>query len=172
VSARGAAALAIGAVAVLAFAQAAEAKPRIPAAALIAAAKGAPLKLIDGLQVYCDADAPIGGWLKALTVGQARSIAWSAGSCQLANAMNPIDSGGDYCAQATIRLRHPKDRGDRPLVEIYLEDPRHGRPGAVYAFRADFDGSDGPDYLRFRKDFESEWRDRFKDTPAPSCTDD
>jgi hypothetical protein len=35
-----------------------------------------------------------------------------------------------------------------------------------------FDSVDGPDYIRFRRDFESEWGARFKDTPAPPCGDD
>jgi hypothetical protein len=26
-----------------------------------------------------------------------------------------------YCAQATIVLAHPKAKGDRPMIEIYLE---------------------------------------------------
>ena len=169
---RGAAQLAIAAVAILASTKAADAKPRIPATALIAAAKAAPLKLIDALGTYCDTDTPIGVWLKALTASETRSIAWTAGSCQLVNDINPSDSGGDYCARATLRLKRPKDRDDRPKIEVYLEDPKHGRAGAIYAFRAMFDGADGPDYIRFRKDFEAEWRDRFKETPAPPCTDE
>jgi hypothetical protein len=146
--------------------------PHIPAAALIAAAKRAPLRMIDALETYCDGDTPIGVWLQRLTAREARRIAWSAGSCELVNSLNPNDAGGDYCAQATLILRHPKNRRDRPEIEIYLEDPKQGRPGAAYAFRAMFDSVDGPDYIRFRKDFEAEWRDRFKDTPPPPCSDD
>ena len=37
---------------------------------------------------------------------------------------------------------------------------------------ARFDTNDGPDYIRGRKEFEAEWRDRFQDTPAPPCTDE
>jgi hypothetical protein len=151
----------------------AAAKPSyMPDAMLIAAAKAAPLKLIDALDTYCDGETSIGDWLQALTVGEARRVGWTAGRCELVNALNPNDAGGDYCAQATLTLKHPKNRRDRPQIEIYLEDPKGGKPGAAYAFRAMFDGNDGPDYIRFRMDFESEWRERFKDAPPPPCTDD
>jgi hypothetical protein len=146
--------------------------PYMPDAMLIAAAKAAPLKLIDALETYCDGETSIGDWLKALTASEARRIAWTAGRCELVNNLNPLDEGGSYCAQATLTLRHPKNRRDRPEIEIYLEDPKDGKPGAIYAFRAMFDGNDGPDYIRFRMDFESEWRERFKDAPPPACTDD
>jgi hypothetical protein len=150
----------------------AAAKPAyMPDAMLIAAAKAAPLKQIDALETYCDGETSIGDWLKALTAGEARRIAWTAGRCGLVNDLNPNDAGGDYCAQATLTLNHPKNRRDRPEIEIYLEDPKGGKPGAVYAFRAMFDGAGGPDYIRFRMDFESEWRERFKNAPPP-CTDD
>jgi hypothetical protein len=141
-------------------------------AALIAAAKSAPLKLVDSEETYCDADTSIADWLKRLTGPQVRRVAWTAGRCDLVNNLNPLDAGGSYCVQASLTLRRPKNRRDTPELEIYLEDPRRGRPGAVYAFRASFDSNDGPDYIRFRKDFESEWRDRFKDAPAPTCADD
>ena len=143
-----------------------------PNARLIAAAKAAPLKLIDALEVYCDTDMPVAAWLARLASTQARRIAWTAGKCDLVNDLNPLDAGGSYCVQATLTLKHPKDRGDQPEIEIYLEDPKGGKPGAVYAFRAMFDGNDGPDYIRFRKDFEAEWRERFKDATPPACTDD
>jgi hypothetical protein len=144
----------------------------VPKAALIAAAKAAPLKLIDSLEVYCDTDTPVADWLKQLTGPLVRRVAWTAGRCDLVNDINPLDAGGSYCVQATLTLKHPKNRGDEPELEIYLEDPKHGKPGPAYAFRAMFDGNDGPDYIRFRRDFEAEWRDRFKDTPPPPCTDD
>jgi len=151
----------------------AAAKPAyMPDAMLVAAAKAAPLKQIDALETYCDGETSIGDWLKALTTGEARRIAWSAGRCELVNSLNPNDAGGDYCAQATLTLKHPKNRRDRPEIEIYLEDPKGGKPGEAYAFRAMFDGADGPDYIRVRMDFESAWRERFKDAPPPPCTDD
>ena len=144
----------------------------VSTAALIAAAKAAPLKLIDALEVYCDTDTPVAAWLKQLTGPEVRRVAWTAGRCDLVNDINPLDAGGSYCVQATLTLRRPKDRRDAPELEIYLEDPKHGKPGPAYAFRAMFDSNEGSDYIRFRKDFETEWRDRFKDAPAPPCTDD
>ena len=140
-------------------------------AALIAAAKSAPLKLIDPQDDYCDGATPIGEWLQDLTGGETRAVAWTAGKCELVDKLNPIDQGGRFCVQATLTLKHPKTRSDAPQIEIYLEDPKAGRPGAIYAFRAVFDSNDGPDYIRFRRDFEAEWRDRFKDAPAPKCED-
>ena len=140
-------------------------------AALIAAAKAAPLKLIDSEETYCDADTSIAAWLKQLTAPQARRIAWTAGRCELVNRINPLDAGGSYCVRATLTLKHPKNHRDAPEIEIYLEDPKHGKPGAAYAFRAMFDSVDGPDYIRFRRDFESEWGARFKDTPPGPCDD-
>jgi hypothetical protein len=151
----------------------AAAKPAyMPDAMLIAAAKGAPLKLIDALETYCDGETSVGDWLKALTAGEARRIAWTAGRCDLVNSINPLDAGGSYCVQATLTLKHPNNRRDAPELEIYLEDPKHGKLGAVYAFRAMFDSNDGPDYVRLRKDFETEWRERFKDAPASPCAED
>jgi hypothetical protein len=141
-------------------------------AALIAAAQGAPVRLIDNLEAFCDGDTAIGKWLAALTVREARDIAWTAGPCELVNRLNPLDAGGRYCVQATITLKHPSSRDDRPEVEIYLEDPKHGRPGAVYAFRSSFVTVDGPDYERAREDFESQWRERFPHTAPRPCQDD
>lgn len=143
-----------------------------PNARLIAAARAAPLKLIDALEVYCDTDTKIADWLQRFAGPQARSIAWTAGKCELVNDLNPLDAGGSYCVQATLTLKHPKNRRDRPEIEIYLESPKGGKAGAVYAFRASFDTNDGPDYIRGRKEFEAEWRERFKDAPPPACTDD
>jgi hypothetical protein len=139
--------------------------------ALIAAAKASPLKLIDYLEDYCDGQTNVETWLKTLTGPQALRTDWSAGACELVNNLNPLDGGGSYCVQATLTLRHPKNRRDRPEIEIYLESPKHGKPGEAYAFRAMFDSNDGPDYIRGRKDFEAEWRDRFKDAPPAPCED-
>ena len=140
--------------------------------ALIAAAKSAPLKLIDALEVYCDTDTSVADWLRSLTATQAKRTEWTAGRCELINDLNPLDAGGRFCVQATITLKHRKAWNDTPVIEIYLEDAKHGKPGAAYAFRAMFESVDGGDYIRFRKDFEAEWRERFKDTPPPACTDD
>ena len=155
----------------LAAAKPARKTPQITAAVLIATAKAAPLRLIDALETYCDGKLRIDDWLRGLTAGETRRIAWTAGTCELVNDLSPLDAGGSYCVQATLTLIHPKNRRDRPEIEIYLEDPKRGGPGAVYAFRASFDSNDGPDYIRFRKDFESEWRDRFKRAPPAACQD-
>ncbi|HZZ89054.1 MAG TPA: hypothetical protein VFE13_12060 [Caulobacteraceae bacterium] len=137
---------------------------------LIAAARASPLKLIDALETYCDGDMPVATWLARLTGAQVRSVAWTAGKCALVNDLNPLDAGGSYCVQARLTLKHPKNRRDQPEVEIYLEHPKGGRAGAAYAFRASFDGVDGPDYIRFRKDFDAAWRERFPATLA-RCSD-
>jgi len=163
------------ALAIAALPALAHARPRpvhIPAATLIAAAKAAPLKLIDSLQDHCDGTTVVGAWLTALTSREARRIDWTAGRCQLVNDLNPLDAGGDYCAMATVTLRHPKDSNDTPAIEIYLEDPKHGRIGPAYAFRAAFVTVDGMDYIRFRADFEAAWRERFPSSPPKPCEDE
>jgi hypothetical protein len=143
--------------------------------ALIAAAREAKLEVIDYGQQHCDRATTVDDWLKSLTSHDARVINWSGGECQLVSNMRPgIDaSSWPWCAQARITLVHPKDRHDIPMIEIYLEKPNRGRPGAAYAFRAAMITRDGPDYLRFRQDFEAEWRDRFPpDADAAGCSDD
>jgi len=62
---------------------------------------------------------------------------------------------------------------DKPMIEIYLENPNQGHSGAAYAFRSMMmTRDDGPDYLRFRKDFEAEWDERFRSAPSRTrCTD-
>jgi hypothetical protein len=71
----------------------------------------------------------------------------------------PLDSGGGaICIQATITLAHPRNRAERPEIEIYLDDPQRGRPGpAAFAFRSMFDTVDGPDYERERRAFDDQW---------------
>jgi hypothetical protein len=125
--------------------------------ALIAAAKATPLKLIDYNNDLCRNDRTVATWLKELTAGEARAIVWTGGGCGLVD-QNPIDSGSDWCAQATILLKHPKDRDDKPVVEIYFDKPTHGRPSPAYAFRAI---TEGGGLQRFRQDFESDWLARF-----------
>jgi hypothetical protein len=127
-------------------------------AALIAAAKATPLRLIDYDQALCRDDRTVAAWLKELTAGDARAIVWTGGSCELVDTLNPIDSGSAWCAQAVILLKHPKDRHDRPQIEIFFDTPAHGRPSPAYAFRA-ITAGDG--LIRFRQDFESVWLARF-----------
>jgi hypothetical protein len=144
---------------------------RFPKAVLIAAAKTSPLKLVDNGATWCDGDVTVAAWLTALTRRQARSIAWTAGACELVVPSNPLDSGGGVCVQATITLEYPKDRADTPEIEIYLDDPRQGRPGSAFAFRSMFDTVDGPDYERERRALDDQWRQRFPDTPPRGCQD-
>jgi hypothetical protein len=71
-----------------------------------------------------------------------------------------------------VRLKHPRQRGDTPMIELFIDDPKGGKPGPVYAFRGMFGTDAGGDLTRARKEFEAEWRERFKATPPPPCTDD
>ena len=155
-------------------ADAQSAKP-VSAASLIAAGKQATLKMIDYGGDLCDGDMTVEAWLKDLVGKQARGIAWTGGNCVLVNDMRPgIDaSAWPYCAQATITLLRPKNRKDLPMIEIYFEKPEQRRPGKAYAFRAAMETRDGPDYIRFRKDFEAAWNERFDSQPAtPRCDDE
>jgi len=162
----------------MAWALPVEAQPShgVSNAALVTAAKQATLKMIDYGEDRCDGAMTVETWLAALVAKEARSITWTGGKCVLVNDMRPgIDaSSWPYCAQATIALAHPKDRKDSPIVEIYFEKPDQGRPGKVYAFRGTMVTRDGgPDYVRFRKDFEAVWEERFPAPPAkPRCKDE
>jgi hypothetical protein len=101
-------------------------------------------------------------WLAALTAGQARAIAWTGGRCRIVGP--GIDSGGRWCAQASVTLKKPLARDDRPMIEVFFEAPVRGRPGPAYAFRGAMRAADGQDMSRFRQDFEADWTSRF---PAP-----
>ena len=140
---------------------------------LAAAARNATLKDIDYGTAYCDSASTIEEWLNGLAGRASRGITWTGGKCQLINDLNPLDAGGRWCAQAGILLVHPKDQDDEPTIEIYLEAPKNGRPGRAYAFRSVMKTRDGDwDYLRSRKEFEAEWRERFpSDTNMPICED-
>lgn len=131
--------------------------------ALEFAGRHATLRTIDYGEDHCDGEVTVDAWLKALVGAQARAIRWTGGQCELAGTPSPIDAASwPFCAQATIILVHPKAKNDRPFIEIYLEKPVHGRPGAAYAFRsAMMTRDDGPDLERSRKDFESEWDERY-----------
>jgi hypothetical protein len=140
--------------------------------ALAAAGRAALLRDIDYGEEHCDGELTIGAWLKALIGREAHAIAWQGGSCQLINELNPLDRGGNWCAQAFVTLALPKNRDDTPVIEIYFEKPDHGRPGRPLAFHSVMMTRDnGPDYLRSRRDFEAEWRERFPSTPPPACRD-
>jgi hypothetical protein len=105
----------------------------------------------------------------------ARAITWTGGECQLVNTPNPLDAKSwPYCAQAMITLVHPKEPKDKPMIEIYMEKPKGGHPGEVYAFRSIMmTKDDGLDLLRHRLDFQDEWDERFPPpADAPRCTKD
>src|SRR5262249_51967469 len=164
------------ALAVLPFATLALAAPStsyrgVARADLIAAAKAAPLRLIDNGEDRCDGATPIGVWLRRLTASQARAEVWTAGKCELVTSLNPLDAGGDYCAQARIRLKRPQSRADVPEIEIFLESPQHGRPGAASVFRDVFVPEGAVDYERDGRTFEAQGRDRFKDAAPAPCED-
>ena len=136
--------------------------------ALESAGRRATLKAIDYGEDYCDAEVTVEAWLKTLAGANARAIQWTGGPCVLGDPLNPLDAESwPYCAQATIVLAHPKAKGDRPMIEIYLEEPAHGRPGAAYAFRSEMmTRDDGGDLERSRKDFEREWDERYPPSPT------
>jgi hypothetical protein len=142
------------------------------AAALIAAAKHAPVRDVDYGQELCDGDTTVEAWLTALVGSDAQRISWTAGKCELVNMHNGIDAADwPYCVQATVTLVHPTARKDRPEIEIYLEKPSHGRPGKAYAFRSAMLAKDGGDYERERAGFEGDWRSRFPaSADAADCT--
>ena len=137
------------------------------AASLAQAARSTPVRAVDYDQDRCDTRT-VEQWLKALTGSGARSISWSSGPCQIVGP--GIDAGGRWCAQAAIALAHPKSRKDRPMIEIFFEAPKRGRPGKAYAFRGVMLADDGLDMSRYRKDFEYDWTSRFK-APAKAIVD-
>ena len=155
---------------------AAQPASRVSKEELATAGRQATLKLIDYGSDYCDSATTVEAWLKALVGRRARTITWTGGDCVLVHNMRPgIDaSEWPYCAQARVILAHPMDRKDLPIIEIYLEKPRHGRPGQAYAFRGTMQTRDGgPEYIRFRKDFEGLWNERFPPgTDVARCKDD
>lgn len=55
-----------------------------------------------------------------------------------------------------------------------LVNDMQGRPGKAYAFRGVMETRDGgPDYVRFRRDFEAVWEERFSSPPTkPRCKDE
>ena len=161
----------------LAWAVPAVAQPSksVSSVALVAAGKQATLRSIDYGEDRCDGDVTVATWLTDLVGKQARSIAWTGGKCLLVNDLRPgIDaSSWPYCAQATVTLVSPKNRNDTPIIEIYFETPKGSVPGKSYAFRGTMETrDDGPDYIRFRKDFEAVWNERFPSTAKPRCKDD
>jgi hypothetical protein len=130
-------------------------------AALVAAAKATTLRAIDYDQDLCRNDRTVAQWLAELTAGQAKAVEWMGGPCVLTNDLNPLDSGSDWCARASVILKHPKTKNDSPTIEVYFEKPVRGRVKPAYAFRGEMLAADGEDYSRFRRDFEYDWVSRF-----------
>jgi len=134
--------------------------------ALVAAARRTPLKAIDYGQDHCRNRRSLAQWLKELSGRQARAIRWRGGPCVLTNDLNPLDAGSDWCAQATIVLKHPRTRRDTPAIEVYFERPVHGRLKPAYAFRGAMLAADGENYSRSRREFEYDWTSRFPEARA------
>ena len=134
---------------------------------MIAAAKATPVRAIDYDDDRCD-DRTVARWLADLTRPQSRAITWTAGRCQIVGP--GIDAGSRWCVQAHVVLARTKGASDKPMVEVFFERPKAGRPGPAYAFRGLMRADDGLDMTRFRRDFEYDWTSRFK--PAPGAVVD
>jgi hypothetical protein len=139
-------------------------------AALIVAAKSAMLSEVNYGRELCDGDRDIETWLKDVTGETAARIEWRGGKCALANDLNPLDAGSDWCGGATIV---PKGHAKEPAaIEIYFEKPAGGKPGKAYAFRAVNYDVDGLDYKRDFLDFEYGYRQKYeKDFVRPEVQD-
>ena len=138
----------------------------VSTAALAAAGKRTTLQSIDYDEVHCEGERTVDAWLRSLAGRNARNVQWSGGACQLAGDLETSDSSDAWCAQATVRLARPLAKDDAPMVEIYFDQPRRGRPGRAFAFRGAIKTREGWDITRYRRDFEAEWVDRFGPSPA------
>ena len=85
----------------------------------------------------------------------AKSIRWSGGRCRLTNTRNPLDGGTNWCGQAVIT---PQRGQHAATIEVFFEQPAHGRPGVPFAFRAIADTKDGPDTMRETFAFAVNWK--------------
>lgn len=130
-------------------------------AALAAAARATPVADIDYDLKRCD-PRTVEQWLRALVGRHVRAIVWTGGACSVVGP--GIDEGSHWCADATIILAHPRNKADRPMIEVFFEKPVSGHPGVAYAFRGVMQAADGDDMSRFRYGFEADWTSRF---PAP-----
>ncbi len=125
---------------------------------LVKAAKAASVSRIDDRKQACDDGRNVERWLKDTVGTTASSIAWSGGTCKLANKQNPRDVGTRWCAQAAIS---PKKGGPPATVEIYFDEPKAGRPGNAFAFRASVRTKDGWDTMRETNAFETNWGETY-----------
>ena len=150
------------------------AQQSVSLAAMIAAGQNARLADIDYQERHCDSDMRVEDWLKQLTGKDARRIVWVGGKCQIVGIGPGIDAQSHpWCARAEIYPARPLNRNDTPIVEIFLERPHQGKPGPAYAFRGVMITKEGPDMIRFRREFETGWRERFPAAPGTStgCAD-
>jgi hypothetical protein len=151
--------LSVGLAAILLMAvQAAEAAPRsITPAELIAAGKRATISEIDYQRADCNDNRTLEAWLKQVVGETAKSVRWGGGKCVLAVKENPRDGGTKYCAHAVIV---PKQGKHTATIETYF-DPKDGKLGKAFAFRAHVYTKDGPDYARETSAFEFNWGETY-----------
>lgn len=134
--------------------------------ALAAAARQTKLSDIDPNEGVCRRDRTVERWLRDLTGLPAAAFRWSGGRCQLRRE-GAIDAGGRWCGQVRIETGGARRAKDDPVVEVYFEQPRLGRPGKAYAFRGEMLVDGELDYTRFPADFEADWVAR---DPAPNAS--
>jgi hypothetical protein len=147
------------------------AQQSVSPAAMIAAGKNARLADIDYGEKLCDSDMRVEDWLRQLTGKDAKRIVWVGGKCEIVGIGPGIDAQSHpWCARAEIYPARPLNRNDTPIVEIFLDRPRNGKPGPAYAFRGIVVDKDGPDMVRRRTEFAAGWRERFPDAPR-GCQD-
>jgi hypothetical protein len=141
---------------------------RVSKAALAAAGQRATLKAIDyGWDLRRQMSWRSGWGVRRPPCPRYHS---TGGKCELVNSLHVGSMRRPGLAiWATISLVHPKERDDKPLIEIFLEKPDHGHSGVAFAFRSLMITRDnGTDYLRFRKEFEAE-DERFPRYPTAFC---
>lgn len=126
-------------------------------------ARNARLADLDASGEEEQGDATIGSWLQALVGAEAASIPWSGGRCRLVRPEVARDAGGPgaRCGHASIRLKHPKDARDAPMIEVYFERSGTDRPRKPYAFRGVLRLGGDTEYSRFTRDFAAAWQERF-----------
>jgi hypothetical protein len=130
-------------------------------AALAEAARTAKLADFDWNDEQCRRERTVEEWVADLGRDRVASVTWYGGACRLANDVNPLDGGSDWCGGAEIRLKAPLSDDDVPMIEVYFERPVDGRVAAPYAFRGLMLVDGGEDYTRFSTHFELDWESRF-----------
>ena len=138
--------------------------------ALIEATKATMLSALASDREVCDADRSVETWLKDVVGDSGAHISWRGGDCLLTNHLNVFDAGSRWCGGATIS---PKDHPEQQSrIEVYFEAPVAGKPGKGYAFRG-FNYLDGEvEYVRFFRQFENQYHQRYqKDFVPPEQQD-